>query len=246
MIVEDAVYLDPNRKLAQSHKLAVNLIQKKFTPEMDIAVLDIGVGSGAVAKGLREIFPKLMIDGVDKSDVYLDTSKAYYNNVYYVPIEELEIERQYDVILLLDVLEHLEDPWQALLSLKRKYLKKSGFVVISIPNIAHWTIRLKLLRGYFKYARWGILDKTHLRFFTLGTYRELLQSSELHPVDMDYSYSMGISEYKEFPFSLIPQEFRNKILKKLVNWKPSIFAIQFISISHPDVTVSEAISKAEN
>ncbi len=235
MIIQDDVYLDPNRKLSESHKLAIQMIQKEFKEGTPISVLEVGVGSGAVARGLRDIYSQITIDGVDKAPIYLDTSKNYYDNVYYLPIEEFKVDKKYDLIILLDVLEHLENPWEILNSLRTNFLSPSGYVVISIPNVAHWTVRLKLLRGYFKYSKTGILDKTHLRFFTLGTYFDLIKAGGLEIVSLGYtSFLKGFPEYQQFPFSLVPGQYKKNLVDKLIQWKPSIFAVQFISISKPD------------
>lgn len=172
------VYLDPKRELQESHQLALDFLQKQFDPQSCFSVLEVGVGSGAVAKGLREIFPNVTIDAVDKFEVYLDTSKGYYDQWYCQAIEDFDNGKKYDAIILLDVLEHLENPWQVLSQLKSQSLQPNGVVAISIPNIAHWSIRKKLLRGYFRYANYGIMDKTHLRFFTLDTYNELISSCD--------------------------------------------------------------------
>ena len=77
-----------------------------------------------------------------------------------------------------DVLEHLKDPWAILGNIKEN-LKPDGYVVASIPNIAHGAIRLALLEGRFDYTSLGILDDTHLRFFTRESIFELFRKSWL-------------------------------------------------------------------
>jgi hypothetical protein len=72
-----------------------------------------------------------------------------------------------------DVLEHLKDPLRVFIDLN-KYLAPEGHVVVSVPNVAHLAIRLMLLFGYFEYMNRGILDRTHLRFFTLRSFRRFL------------------------------------------------------------------------
>jgi 2-polyprenyl-3-methyl-5-hydroxy-6-metoxy-1,4-benzoquinol methylase len=131
MITEDAVYLDEQRKLSQSHRLAIDFIQQRFSQEQPSNILEIGVGSGSVGKALREMFPQVTIDAVDKTDIYLDTSKSYYDNLYYLAIEDFSSDKRYDIIILLDVLEHLENPWQVLKSLKEKFLSPQGYCIIS-------------------------------------------------------------------------------------------------------------------
>jgi SAM-dependent methyltransferase len=88
------------------------------------------------------------------------------------PLADVVPARAYDVVVFGDVLEHLRDPWRVL-DESRKFLGPGGYAVVSIPNIAHGSVRLKLLQGDFDYAELGILDDTHLRFFTLKSIEEL-------------------------------------------------------------------------
>jgi methionine biosynthesis protein MetW len=87
----------------------------------------------------------------------------------------------FDAVVAGDVLEHLRDPWAALAFLA-SLLRPGGRVVVSVPNIAHWTGRRALLRGRFPYAEHGLLDRTHLRFFTRTGARELVASAGLRVV----------------------------------------------------------------
>jgi 2-polyprenyl-3-methyl-5-hydroxy-6-metoxy-1,4-benzoquinol methylase len=82
-------------------------------------------------------------------------------------------ERRFDVVLAGDVLEHLADPLSTL-SACRDVLLPGGFIVISLPNVAHADVALSLMRGQFPYKDNGLLDRTHLRFFTVTSIAELL------------------------------------------------------------------------
>src|SRR5690242_10330690 len=77
-------------------------------------------------------------------------------------------DERFDVLLFADVLEHMRDP-AAVLARTRPFLRDDGLVVASLPNVAHISVRLSLLAGQFRYRRWGLLDETHLRFFTRAT-----------------------------------------------------------------------------
>jgi SAM-dependent methyltransferase len=88
------------------------------------------------------------------------------------PLVDILPGRLFDVAVFGDILEHLRNPWRVL-DEARSFLGPVGFVVLSIPNIAHGAIRLALLRGAFQYAKAGLLDDDHLRFFTLRSVREL-------------------------------------------------------------------------
>jgi 2-polyprenyl-3-methyl-5-hydroxy-6-metoxy-1,4-benzoquinol methylase len=89
----------------------------------------------------------------------------------------------FDAIVYGDVLEHLRDPRAALVAVDR-YLAPGGTVIVSVPNVAHLWVRLSLLVGRFDYAERGILDRTHLRFFTRRTLRALLREAGLTVVEL--------------------------------------------------------------
>jgi 2-polyprenyl-3-methyl-5-hydroxy-6-metoxy-1,4-benzoquinol methylase len=92
-------------------------------------------------------------------------------------------DERFDVVVGGDVLEHLRDPLEVLRAC-RAALKPGGYVVLSLPNIAHADVKLQLLDGRFPYRATGLLDRTHLRFFTLETIHELLHDAGLLPVDL--------------------------------------------------------------
>src|SRR5205823_4710985 len=86
------------------------------------------------------------------------------------------LPRGMDVLLAMDVLEHLLDPWTTLRRLRDR-LHPDGRAVITLPNVGCWTVLRSLLRGRFDYAYAGPLDRTHLRFFTFTTARNLIQGA---------------------------------------------------------------------
>jgi O-antigen biosynthesis protein len=92
-------------------------------------------------------------------------------------------EEKFDVVLAGDVLEHLPDPLSTLRAC-REVLAPGGFVIVSLPNVGHADIALSLLQGEFPYGEYGLLDRTHLRFFTLPTVHDLLEQAGLIPIDI--------------------------------------------------------------
>jgi 2-polyprenyl-3-methyl-5-hydroxy-6-metoxy-1,4-benzoquinol methylase len=146
------------------------------------AVLDVGCGvglNGAAAKrrGARvtgiEIVPRSIarsrqvLDEVLPLDLTSDAS-----------IREGLAGRSFDLMLFGDVLEHTTDPLSVLRRLL-PFLEDEGHVLVSLPNVASWPIRLKLLRGHFDYEQSGILDETHVRFFTRDSAVRLLEAAGL-------------------------------------------------------------------
>ncbi len=110
------------------------------------------------------------------------TERVVVGNVDDPGVWEAVDDESFDVVTFGDVLEHLRDPLAVLRAAVRK-LKPSGFIVSSLPNVAHGDVRLSLLHGSFQYGETGLLDRTHMRFFTLQTIRELLHDAGLVVVD---------------------------------------------------------------
>lgn len=143
--------------------------------------LEVGCGTGATLEWLRvagrcatttgiELFP----EAAKKAEEVLD--KVYIGDVDRV-IERDLVGQRFHLILCLDVLEHLPDPWATLRKLREK-LHPSGRLIASIPNVRHFSVVAPLIfMGRWEYASSGILDKTHLRFFTRDTAMRLLVDS---------------------------------------------------------------------
>jgi 2-polyprenyl-3-methyl-5-hydroxy-6-metoxy-1,4-benzoquinol methylase len=83
---------------------------------------------------------------------------------------------EFDVVLFADVLEHLKEPGDVLRRV-RQFIAENGVVIASIPNVAHGSVRLALLGGEFRYRDWGLLDDTHLRFFTRSSIQDLFEET---------------------------------------------------------------------
>ena len=83
---------------------------------------------------------------------------------------------EFDVVLFADVLEHLKEPGDVLRRV-RPFVAENGSVIASIPNVAHGSVRLALLSGEFRYRDWGLLDDTHLRFFTRASIQDLFEET---------------------------------------------------------------------
>jgi SAM-dependent methyltransferase len=156
-----AAHLKYHSKLfpGSSHSWAV---ERLSTLSPTASVLDIGPGSGVIGAKLRE-------QGVSQcSAVEIDAAtREHLAPIYSTIVGDLnEIpDKEFDVVLLLDVLEHIAEP-EAFLRRAVLKLKEGGRLLVTVPNIAHWSVRIPLLFGYFEYTDRGLLDRTHLQFFT--------------------------------------------------------------------------------
>lgn len=141
-------------------------------------VLDVGTASGMLAR--RSKNKSLQFFGVEAVKEWADMASPFYKELWVCTLDDAPEEalKGYDAIVLGDVLEHMAAPDSALKKLVS--LQTSGCVfIISVPNIANLWVRLNLLMGRFDYAERGIMDRTHLRFFTRKTIRDLVNDAGL-------------------------------------------------------------------
>lgn len=161
------------------HTAIVRQIDKKSE------VLDIGCASGLIGYILKE-YKECIVDGIeyDKKAFEVAKSKNIYRDIYNFSISEknskeykkfCDENKKYDYIIFADVLEHLVDPWNALINASRM-LKDDGSIIVSLPNIAHLDIIKALINNEFNYTRWGILDSTHLRFYTASSFVDMMKN----------------------------------------------------------------------
>lgn len=141
------------------------------TPGMK--VLEVGCGEGQLGRRLKEC--NQVVYGIEIDPSAARAAASVLDRVYTENVEEFEFnlsDEFFDTIILGDVLEHLVDPWELLVKMKR-HLAKEGVIISSIPNLQYFPILWDLIRGRFEYRTHGILDKTHLRFFTAKEVRKL-------------------------------------------------------------------------
>lgn len=147
----------------------------------DKTVLEIGCASGIQTKLLRDVF-SCNVTGIEINDVAAEQAKQYCNNLIVGNIETLCLKEclgdsKFEVILMADVLEHLRHPDAVLQKLKSFLIDNNGYIVISIPNIVHASVVYQMTQGAFRYTDFGLLDDTHIRFFSKQGITELLNDS---------------------------------------------------------------------
>jgi 2-polyprenyl-3-methyl-5-hydroxy-6-metoxy-1,4-benzoquinol methylase len=185
-------------------------------------VLDVGCATGYLAGELSR--RGCHVTGVEADPVTAERARPQCEHVVVGDVEdaacrdELGALAPFDVVLCGDVLEHLCDPWSTLRSLAML----GGRVVLSVPNIAHWTGRRALLRGRFAYSAHGLFDRTHLRFFTRASARALAEGAGLRIVA------------EHFAPAPLPLQSRVPALRGLeraaVRARPELFALQVVLI----------------
>lgn len=178
--------------------------------EADKDFLDFGCSTGYFG-ALVKTSKNCRVYGVEVSDDVQEARKVL-DGVYSFDLDGIwpdEVyERKYDYLFFGDVLEHLKDPGEVLRKAKKLTSSSRSRVFVSIPNIAHISTRLELMQGGFEYEPMGILDNTHLKYFTLDSFSRLANEAGYKILSVDYS----VNDY--------PHEVVNNILEK-VGLKPN-------------------------
>lgn len=172
--------LSPVNRANHAVTLALSFIPPRST------VLEIGCNTGYVSRLLVQ--QGCTVIGIEMDEWAAGEARRVCEEVF---VGDVSTDRvwgllkggPFNVALFGDVLEHLADP-KPVLERVARLLLPGGFVVISAPNIAHWSVRLALLDGDFDYQATGILDETHLRHYTLKSLRTLLDKSGFTIADL--------------------------------------------------------------
>jgi len=159
-----------------THRYGAHEVILRSVP-MGSEVLDVGCATGYLGAALRA--RRCRAWGLDWDAGAVSIAAPWYEEAHAFDLEESEQlpwpEQLFDVVLAADVVEHLRDPQRALRLLYR-HVRPGGRLIVSVPNVAHISIRLPLLFGRFTYRPTGILDQTHVRLYTFKTARDLLDS----------------------------------------------------------------------
>jgi 2-polyprenyl-3-methyl-5-hydroxy-6-metoxy-1,4-benzoquinol methylase len=174
----------PNYSLKQfkynSHYWILNFLSQAKKPSR---ILDIGAADGYLGEILKRQGHFLV--GLEADSRLAEKARTHYHTFHSADVESFDFPycREFDYILLADVLEHLRDPG-ALLRRVVPCLNGGGELIISVPNIAHLFVRLSLMIGRFEYQERGILDRTHLRFFTLASMKRLIEDASCRILEL--------------------------------------------------------------
>ncbi len=151
----------------------------KEVPEQ---IFEIGCGSGATGMAIKQKFPDVEYIGMDSDKEAAEIAQTRLDKVIVSDIDKVQLntfgfkKESFDLIICADILEHLYDPWRMLNDL-RGYLTSDGKILASIPNVQYINQITNLLHGNWKYEDYGLLDATHIRFFTLNEIVKMFNGS---------------------------------------------------------------------
>ncbi len=189
-----------------------------------LRVLDVGCGPGWLAAGLSDLGHQ--VTGVDvAADDGVETRMHRFLRADLEQGIPDEAGGDFDVVVAADIVEHLRQPQQLLEAMSQR-VRPGGTVVISVPNFGHWYPRARVAAGLFDYDQRGILDRTHLRFFTRRSFLRMAKEAGLEPVSKRHTGlpldALGVADVKPVAATV------GRLDRALVRMWPTMFAYQFV------------------
>ena len=194
-------------------------------------VLDVGAAQGMLGHMLQG--SGLVIDAVEANPEWAGMARPYYRNTWASIVEDAPLPaREYKMIVCADVLEHTPNPVNVLKRLREAATLDATFIV-SLPNVAHVAVRLMLLFGYFPKMERGILDRTHLQFFTKDTALAMLMEAGLR-VKRITATGVPLDEIWKTGEGKLPFRVAQRMQHVALNVAPRLFAMQWVMVASAD------------
>lgn len=199
----------------------------------DKKVVDFGCSTGMVGQALKE--RGCTVTGIEVDPEAAKVAEGVCDRVIVADLDSLDVSEAlggatFDVALFGDVIEHLKDP-RRLLADVRGLLAPGGYIVLSVPNVAHASIRLALLKGRFDYEDTGILDDTHLKYYTRSSIGDLLESCGYMVEVMDWTEVKVSAEQLHEALDPLGLANLNEVVKAFSEWEAVAF--QFVIKAFP-------------
>ncbi len=188
-------------------------------------LLDLGAAGGHLGRAVRDHCSYLA--GVEADPAVLPTARQGYDD--WLSADALSAgswAQPFDVVVCADLLEHLPEP-ERLLERISTWLAPGGTLLVSLPNVANFAVRAALLGGRFRYAERGILDRTHLRFFTRSTGKELLEQAGFRVAAAEPTampYELALPALARPPWRGAVRSFARRSAQLF----PTLFGYQFV------------------
>jgi 2-polyprenyl-3-methyl-5-hydroxy-6-metoxy-1,4-benzoquinol methylase len=204
-----------------------------FLNEGDRKILDIGCGAGDTGSLIRSVYPNVRITGITCSSIERERAMERLDYCICMDIERESLstlpEKEFDVLLFSHVLEHLVDPIATIEKLL-PLLKTGGKVIIFLPNIANWRNRWKLALGKFEYTESGVMDKTHLHFYTFHTAPQYL-IEPIAQLKLETHAVNGSIPLAFFRHRILSQGLCKRFDEFGCHWLPNLFGNEIVMLS---------------
>jgi 2-polyprenyl-3-methyl-5-hydroxy-6-metoxy-1,4-benzoquinol methylase len=162
-------------------------IVARLKTEANSAVLELGCGAGGTGAAALAAGKAGRYVGIELSPKAAAAARERLSEVIEGNVETLDLtplHGGFDALIISEVLEHLTDPWRALTALAA-CVRPGGQVFASSPNVAHWRVVRSLVSGRFDYQESGAMDRTHLRWFTPASYRQMFEAAGFQIVSIE-------------------------------------------------------------
>ena len=194
-------------------------------------VLEIGCATGYMTRVLTTQ-KSCSVDGFEINEEAAEQARPFLNRLWVGNLEDRadlgQIDGIYDVILVADVFEHLRWP-ETVLAQLRNHLLPRGYVLISLPNVAHWSVRRALLLGRWDLTDRGLMDRTHLRWFTRSTAEAMIRQAGFSVEQRRASYAFPA----HWRAQLGPRVAAFAQKRNMPPWFDDLFAVQHLFLARP-------------
>lgn len=190
-------------------------------------ILDVGCGAGDNAALLAD--RGWRVTGLTIDPREREAALPYCDAIHLGNLEEglpRTVAGSFDVVLMSHVLEHLANP-SALLADVRERLDENGVIAVALPNVLNYRQRFRFLMGNFAYTETGMLDRTHLRFYTYTTGRTLLEDHGFDVVAAAADGSLPLWRLR----NLVPPKASRKLNEWVLKFQPGLFAYQSLFLA---------------
>lgn len=207
-----------------------------LVPSSALRILDVGCGTGALGEQLLRQRSRY-VAGITYSEEEAKVASSRLSRVFCADLNELDFRPlgMFDCVIMSHILEHLYSP-AAVLERLKCVLEPTAVIIVALPNVVWWKQRLHFMLGRWRYEDWGILDRTHFRFFDLRSSEKLLQ---------DAGYEI-LTRGFDGPFPLIKPirgllgSWAGKVDRLISGYAPNLFAQQFVYLAKASKSGIEA------
>lgn len=212
-------------------------------------VLDIGCAAGMTGASLKRQFPFASVWGIELNPVAAERAKQHLDRVLIGKFEDFDLEKEgilpgtLDTVIVADVLEHIYNPWDVLVRLK-PLLSPDAQIVASIPNARNLSLMENLANGYWRYEEMGLLDITHIRFFTLKEIRRFFHETGYHVENFVYGMDPQLGDvFTRYQHSCPANIETEKLVLKNVSYGEllELCSLQIYVLAEPGAAAKDVV-----